>query len=163
MQETSARSVKRLVHLFGHGHDFSVQLLLYAHEVLLVVVRDEVNGQAQVAEAPTPADSVEVGLRVAREVEVEDHVHSLDVNAAREEVRTHQAAAVAQAEVVEDLVSVLLLHFGVDLVAGVAHVVYLLGQELDAARGVAENDRLADLELGAVRRTVLYWLCIIIY
>lgn len=55
-------------------------------QVDAVVVGDEVHGQTQVAEPARAADAVQVGLRVLREVEVDDDVHRLNVNATREEV-----------------------------------------------------------------------------
>jgi hypothetical protein len=38
---------------------------------------------------------MEVGLRIAREVEVDHHVDGLDVDTTREQVRADQVAAVA--------------------------------------------------------------------
>lgn len=63
--------------------DAGVQLLLDAMQRVAVLVRDQVDGDAQVAVAPRPPDPVQVRLGVAREVEVDHHVHRLDVDPAR--------------------------------------------------------------------------------
>ena len=47
----------------------------------------------------------------------------------------------------EDAVPVLLLHAGVDVVARVAQLGDLLGQQLHALHRVAEDDRLVDAQL----------------
>ena len=60
--------------------------LLDAEEVVAVVVGNEVDGETQVPEATGAADTVEIGLSVLGEVEVDDHVHRLDVDSAREQV-----------------------------------------------------------------------------
>ena len=52
----------------------------------------------------------------------------------------------ALAEVVEHPVAVMLVQLGVDVVAGVAELRDLFRQQLHALGGVAENDRLVDLE-----------------
>ena len=58
-----------------------------------------------------------------------------------------EVAADAVAEVVEDAVAVVLEHLGVRVEARVAEFGDLLGEELDAVGGVAEDDGLVDLEL----------------
>lgn len=60
--------------------------LLDAEEVETVVVGDEVDGQTQVPVATGAADAVQVGLSRLGEVEVDHHVHGLDVDASREQI-----------------------------------------------------------------------------
>ena len=67
-------------------------------------------GGTEVAKAAGATDAVEVGLRVLREVKVDDHVDRLDVNAARKEVGADQVSALAVAEVVEHAVALVLRH-----------------------------------------------------
>lgn len=52
------------------------------------------------------------------------------------------------AELVEDAVTVGLLHLGMDVVTRVSQFGDLLGEELHAVDGVAEDDGLVDLQLG---------------
>ncbi len=117
-----------------------------------VLVRDEVNGDAEVAEATGPANPVQVRLRHLGEIEVDDDVDGLDVDASREEVRADEVAAKAGPEVVEDPVAVRLGHPRVDVVAGVAQLGDLLGQLLHPLSRVAEDDALVDLQLGGEER-----------
>lgn len=53
---------------------------------MAILVGDEVDCETQVAEAARAADAVQIGLGVLREVEVDDHIHGLDVDTAREQV-----------------------------------------------------------------------------
>merc|ERR1719420_1527651 len=64
--------------------DLRHQLLLHAIQVQAVVVRHKVDAQSQMTESSTSTDAVQVRLRVLREVEVDHHVHRLDVDPASE-------------------------------------------------------------------------------
>lgn len=142
-----ARHVERGVDDLGDGLDLGAQLLLDAVQREAVLVRDEVDGDAEVAEAARAPDAVQVGLGHAREVEVDDHVDGLHVDAAREQVGAHEVAAQAGAEVVEHAVAVRLRHARVDVVAAVAQLRDLLGQQFHALGRVAEYNGLVDLQL----------------
>ena len=80
------RHIERRVNHLGDRLDLGAQLALDAVQAEAVLVRDEVDGDAEVAEPPRPADPVQVRLGHAREVEVDDHVDGLDVDAACEQV-----------------------------------------------------------------------------
>jgi len=90
---------------------------------------------------------MQIGLGVAREVEVHHHVHCLDVDPSGQQVGAHEIAAEALAEVVEHAIAVLLVHAGVDVVAGVAELGDLLCQQLHTLGRIAEDDGLVDLQL----------------
>lgn len=94
---------------------------------------------------------MQIGLRVAREVEVHHHVHRLDVDPSGQQVGAHEVAAEPLAEVVEHAVAVLLVHPRVDVVAGIAELGDLLRQQLHALGRIAEDDRLVDLQLKGER------------
>ena len=96
---------------------------------------------------------MEVGFGVFGEVEVDDDVYGGNVDAAGAEVGGDQAPALAESEVMEDLVARELVHLGVDEVAGVVEFGDFLGEQLDSERGVAEDDGLLQVEL-ALRRTL---------
>lgn len=136
----------------GNRLDLGAELLLDLVQRVAVVVGDEVDGDAEVAEAARAADAVQVGLGHLGEVEVDDHVDGLDVNATREQIRADEVATRAVAEVVEDAVAVLLAHLGVDVEARVAEFGDLLGEQLDSLRRVTEYDRLVDLQLKGTDR-----------
>lgn len=53
-------------------------------------------------------NSVEISFGILGEIEVDDHVHGLDIDATREEIRTHQVAADPITEVVENAVPIVL-------------------------------------------------------
>mmetsp|Transcript_97126 Transcript_97126/g.258092 ORF Transcript_97126/g.258092 Transcript_97126/m.258092 type:complete len:271 (-) Transcript_97126:782-1594(-) len=144
----SRSSVDRRVNLRRDGLDLRAELLLYPVQVEAVLVGHEVDAQAEVPEAPRSADAVQVRLRVLGEVKVDDDVHRLYVYAAREEVGGDQTPAGPVSEVVEDPVAVRLVHARVDEEARVVELRDLLGEELHAGHGVAEDDGLVDLQLG---------------
>ena len=62
------------------------------------------------------------------EIKVDDNIDSLDVNTSGEEITAYQVPAQASSEVMEHSVSVSLSHLGVNVVAGVSKLSYLLGQ-----------------------------------
>lgn len=74
------RAVQRLVDLRRDRLNLRLKFLLNLVQVEAVVVRDEVDCNAEVAKAARAADTVKVRLRVPREVEVDDNVDRLDVN-----------------------------------------------------------------------------------
>lgn len=59
-----------------------------------VVIGDEVHCQPQVPKAAAAPNTVQVGLAVLGEVKVDDHIDTLDVNAAREQVCREHAQQV---------------------------------------------------------------------
>ena len=99
------------------------------------------------AETTRATNSVQVGLRVLGEVEVDHDVDGLDVNSTCEEIRTYQMSGGAITELVEDSVTISLLHLGVNVEAGVAQLGDLLSKQFHAVDGVAEDDRLVDAQL----------------
>lgn len=99
------------------------------------------------AESPRTSDTVKVCLGVLGKVEVDDHIHRLNVNATSQEVRADQIAADSISEVVEDSVTALLNHLSVTVEAGVAKLGDLLREQLNSIGGVTEDDGLVDLQL----------------
>jgi hypothetical protein len=114
--------VELRIHFLWDGLNVCLQLLLDAAQIVAVLEGDEVDRNAQMTETSRSSDTMQVGLGVAREVKVDDHIHRLNVNAASEQVRAHEIAAIALTEVVEQPIAMLLCRFGVDVVAGVAEL-----------------------------------------
>ena len=85
--------VEALVDHLGDGADLRAELVLDSVQGEVVVVRNEVEGDAEVAKAAGPTDAVEVGLSHLGEVKVDDDVDCLDVDTAGEEVTAHKVAA----------------------------------------------------------------------
>ena len=105
---------------------------------------DQVDRHAEVTEPAVLADPVMIGLCHLRDLEVNHHIGCLDVDTTCEEIQTDEVPAQPGPEVVEDPVPVGLRHLGVDVVAGVAQLRDLLGQQLDPLCGVAEDDALQE-------------------
>jgi len=99
------------------------------------------------SKSSTPPDPMEIRLRILRKVEINDDVDGLDIDSSGEEVRTDEVATNAVAEVVEDAVSVRLEHFGMAVETGITELGNFFREELDSIGGVAEDNRLVDLEL----------------
>ena len=144
----SVVDVQALVDVLRNGLDLSAKLLLNSVQVEAVLPIDQVDSQTKVTETAGTTDTVEVGLGVLGEIEVDDNVYSLNIDTTSEEIGTDEVTAVASAEVVEDAVTVLLKHAGVRVEAGVAELSNLLGQKLDTGGRVTEDDGLVDLETG---------------
>jgi hypothetical protein len=60
--------------------------LFDAEQIHAIVVSNKIHGDAQVTETAGSTDSVQVRLRILREVEVDDDVDALNVDSSREEV-----------------------------------------------------------------------------
>ena len=69
---------------------------------MLVVVSDEVDGEAQMTKTPRPANSVQVGLSISREVKVDDDVDGKNVNSSRKNVSADEASGLTVLVVVVD-------------------------------------------------------------
>lgn len=90
---------------------------------------------------------MQISLAVLREIKVDHHIDSLDIDTAREEVRADEVAANAITEVVEDTIAVRLEHFRMGVEARITELCDLFGQELDSVGRVTEDDRLINLKL----------------
>jgi len=123
----SLLAIERAVNGRRNRFDFRSQLLLYAVQIEPVLECDEVHGQSKMTKASRPPNSVQIGLCIFWEVKVDDNVHRLNVNSAREEVRTHEVASTSIAKLMENSVSVGLLHLGVDVEAAEAKLGDFLG------------------------------------
>lgn len=110
-----------------------------------IIVRDQIDGDTEVAEAARAPDAVQVRLRHTWEVEVDHHVDGLHVDAPREQIRAHKVAAQPRAEIVEHAVAVRLRHARVNVIAAVAQLCYLLGQKLHTLSWITEYYRLVYL------------------
>ena len=89
---------------------------------------------------------MDVVLTVARQVVVDDQAHLLHVDTAGPHIGGDEHAAVTAAEVVHDAVALLLRHLAVHAADGEVGLAHLLGQPVDLAAGVAEDDGLGDGE-----------------
>ena len=125
-----------------------MQFIFNLEEIVLVILSDKVDSETQVAETTRAADSVEIGLRVPREIEVDNDIHRHDIDTTSEEVGTHQAAGVSILEIVIDAVTVRLLHAGVNVEARVAQLLDFVCQKLNSLGRITEDNCLSNVELG---------------
>lgn len=91
---------------------------------------------------------MEVGLCIFREIEVDDHIHGLDIDTTGKKIRADEVAAYTVPEIMKHAVTVVLQHLGVRVKAGVSKFGNFLRKQLHSVCGVAENDGLVDLEFG---------------
>ena len=70
----------------GNGLDFRAQFVLDAVKGKAILVRDQIDGNAQVAESTRTTDSVQVRLGHLRKIEIDDHSDSLNVDTTSEQI-----------------------------------------------------------------------------
>jgi len=73
---------------------------------------DQVDGQTEMSESARATNTMEVGLGVLWEIEVDNYVDGLNVDTTGEKVGADQVTTDAVSEVVEDTVTVVLQHLG---------------------------------------------------
>lgn len=81
-----SRTIQLAIDCGRNGLDLSTKLLLNAEQVVPVIVGDEVDCKAQVPKTTGATHTMQIGLRALGEVEIDDHIDGLDVDAAREKV-----------------------------------------------------------------------------
>ena len=121
-------SVKVLVNILRNRLDLGVQVIFNVKHVVLVILADEVDSKTQVTKPARTTDSVQVSIGLPREVEVDDHVDRNDIDTTRKHIRGNQATRLTLLEVVENPVSITLVHLGVNEEARVAKLTDLAGK-----------------------------------
>ena len=110
----------------GNGCNFGTKLLLDFVEIEAIFPIDQVDRDSQVSKSSRPTDAVEVGLRILREIEVDNYIDSLNVDTSGKKIRADKIAAYTVPEVMKHTVAVVLQHFGVRVEAGVSELRDLL-------------------------------------
>lgn len=90
---------------------------------------------------------MKIGLSITRKIKVYDDVDGEDIDTSCEDVRADEATRLTILEIMIDPISILLLHFGVDVEARITHLSDLLGKQLYSLRVLTENDGLINVEL----------------
>jgi len=131
-----------------HRHllDLSVVKLLDLAEGAHVLRREEVDGHALTAKAPTAADAVDVVLAVGGQIVVDHKRDLLDVDATREDIGGDEHTRTARSELPHDQLTLLLVQVGVDRRAREIPRMHFLCQPLDLASRVDKDHRLRDRE-----------------
>lgn len=156
----SLRDIEFRIDCSRDRFDSSRKFALDPPQVESILMGDEVNGKSQVAEATRPikswirkktlnqpSDSVKIGLSITGKVEIDHHIHGLDVDTTSQEIRANEVTAVSSTKIVEDTIAVMLHHPWMDVVARVADFRDFFGQQLHTLSRIAENDRLIHLQL----------------
>ena len=110
------------------------------------------------AKTSRSTNAMEIGLRILREIEVDDYIYSLNVDTTSEKIRADEIAANTVSKVMKHTVTIVLQHLGVRVEAGVSKFGNLLRKQLYSVCGVAENDGLVDLEFGEESIETVYLL-----
>lgn len=132
---------------FWNWLNFCAQFLFDLVKSESVIICDEINCDTQMTESARSTNTMQISFGHLWEVKIDDHVDSLNVNTTREQVRADQIATGSVAEIVENTVTMVLTHFGVNVEARVAKFSDLLSQELNSLCRIAKYDRLVDLKL----------------
>lgn len=141
-------SVELFVNGLRNCCNLGAKLLLDFVEVETIIPIDQVDRHSQMSKTTRSTNTMEVGLCVLWEIEVDDYVDSLNVNATCKKVRANEIAAYTVTEVMKHTVTVMLQHLRVRVEAGVSKFGNLLRKQLHSVCGVAKNDGLVDLEFG---------------
>lgn len=141
-------SVELLVDGLWNGCNLGTKLLLDSVEVEAIIPIDQVDGHSQMSETSGSTNAMEISLRILRKIEIDDHVHGLDVDTTSKKIRADKIAAYTVPEIMKDAVTIVLQHLGVRVKAGVSKFGDFLRKQLHSICRVTENDRLIDLKLG---------------
>lgn len=79
-------NIQSLVDGAWDGLDLGTKLLLDAVEVEAVLPVDQIDGQTKMTESPGAANAVEVRLGILWEIEVDDHVDSLNIDTTGQQI-----------------------------------------------------------------------------
>ena len=143
--DESKSAIQAFLNMFRHRIDCRVQLFLHHHHIFLVIFRDQVYRQPDLPETPTPPDSVQIGRRIFRKVEVYHDVHTWHVNTSRNEVGADQCFKFSFPKPLKDL-QPLIFHCWSEVFILEPFAFHLLGEELSSLIGATKDDTLVDNE-----------------
>jgi len=92
--------------------NLSTKLLLDLVKVESILPVDKVDCQTKMTKSTRTANTMEVCLRIFGEIEVDNHIHSLNVDTPGKQVRAYQVSANTVPKFMEDTVAVILKHLG---------------------------------------------------
>lgn len=140
-------NIELLVDGLWYWLNLGSKLLFNLVEIETVIPVNQVDSQAKVAESTRASNAMEICLGILREIEVDNHVDGLYINTASEQIRADQITTDAIAKVVEDPISIVLQHTCVGIEARITKLCDLLCKQLHTIGGIAENNRLINLQL----------------
>ena len=137
-------SLDEVSNVHGHLLDLgAVELFNFAHHTD-IVSSDEVDGNTLTTETTTTTDTVNVVLTVGGEIVVDDQGNLLDINTTGQKVSGNKDTRRSRAELLHDNITLALLHVTVH--GGDSEITgsELVGEPVDLAAGVTEDDGLGD-------------------
>ncbi len=134
--------------MLGHGVDLGVKFLLNLDHVLLVILSDEVDRQADLSKPATSTDSVQVGAAFVGEVEVDDHVNCRHIDTSGNQIWAYQSLELSLPETLEHLGPLLRFHTWMQVPVFIFFLVKFLGQKLSPLIRATKYDALVDDQLG---------------
>jgi len=93
-----------------------------------VIPVDQVDSQTKMSKSARATNTVEIGLGIFWEIEIDNYVDSLNVDTSGKKVGADQVAADAVSEVVKDAVAVILQHLCMRVETRVPKLCNLFGQ-----------------------------------
>jgi hypothetical protein len=87
-----------------------VELIFDGKQVLLVILSNEVDSHTEVTKSTRSTNSMEVGFGVLGEVKVDNDIDGLNIDTSCKDVSTDEASCFTVLKVMENFVSVGLLH-----------------------------------------------------
>jgi len=98
-------------------------------------------------EPPRTANTMQICLAIFWKVEVDNDIHSLDIDTTREKVRANEITRDTVTEVVKNAITMRLKHFSVRIETRIAELGDFFGQKFDSIGRIAKNYGLIDLKL----------------
>jgi len=139
-------SLDEVGYVSRHLLNLSVVELLEFAEGAEVLLGHEVDGDTLATKATATSDSVDVVLQVAWQVVVNHKGHLLDIDTTSKKVGGDKDSAGACSELIQDDITFLLSNITVSGGDSVVSGPHFVGEVIDLAAGVAENDSLGDVE-----------------
>lgn len=120
--------IELAVNVLGNRLDFCAKFLFNLVQVESILPVDQVDGQTEVSETARSPDPMQICLSVFGEVKIDDDIHGLNIDTPSQQVGADKVAADTISEVVEDAISMVLLHASMGVKARVSQLSDLLGQ-----------------------------------
>jgi len=139
-------SLDEVGYVSRHLLNLSVVELLEFAEGADILLGNEVDGNTLATEATRTSDSVDVVLEVTGQIVVDDEGHLLHINTTGKKIGGDQNSAGTSTELVQDDVTLLLANISVSGGDGVVSGSHLVGEVVDLAASVAEDNGLSDVQ-----------------
>lgn len=90
---------------------------------------------------------MQICFGVARKIEIDDYIHSLNIDTSSKQIRADQITTSSFAEIMKNPITMTLCHAWMDVIAGIAYFCDFLCQKFHTLCWITKNYRLIDLKL----------------